>query len=280
MEIIPEFEWYKIVKELKRYKGTTILIGAVDTGKSTFTKYLIKELLTNKVRVSLVDSDIGQSSLGIPGIISMKRFDKPEDFDSFKPDKIFFVGDINPARKISIMVDGTMEMIGIARTEGVKTILVDTTGLIAGNEGMTLKMGKIIAIKPKHILALQEGDELEHILSLIEGICIHRLTVSPYARKRKQKERIEYRSKKYLEYFKGSRTIKLLHRRFEFFYNGKKIDIQEEPIKAGCLIGINRNDKTVALGIFMGLLLDKMFLKSPLKSFKGINRIVVGDIVP
>lgn len=278
MEIIPECEWQGIVEDLMRYKGTAILLGTSDAGKSTLTKYLIKELLANRIKVSLVDSDIGQSSLGLPGTICMKRFGKWEDFDDFKPDKIFFIGDLNPARNISLMIYGTKRMVIAARSEGAKIVLVDTTGLITGDLGRTLKIEKMKAIKPRHIIALQKSDELEHILALIEGIRIYRLRVSSHVKKRRREKRLGYREKKFKEYFRGARTRKYLCKGLSFFYNRRKIDIQKVFIETGRLVGMNRNEDTIALGIFKRVRHDAVAIKSPLKSFDGINRIIIGDI--
>jgi polynucleotide 5'-hydroxyl-kinase GRC3/NOL9 len=278
MEIIPECEWQGIIEELIQYKGTAVLLGTSDAGKSTLTKYLIKELLANRIKVSLVDSDVGQSSLGLPGTICMKRFSRWEDFDNFKPDKIFFIGDVNPARKVPLMIYGTKKMVSAARSEGAKIILVDTTGLIAGSPGRTLKIGKMKAIKPGHIIALQKRDELEHILSLIEDVRIYRLRVSSHVKRRRREKRLGYRKKKYAEYFRGAMIKKYPYKGLSFFYNRRKIDIQKVSVETGRLVGINRNGDTIALGIFKGVRHDVVAIKSPLKSFDGINRIIIGDI--
>ena len=189
MEIIPGPEWKELTEELLKNRGTAIILGASDAGKSTLAKYLIKELLSRRVKVSLVDSDIGQSSLGLPGTISMKIFNKPEEMKIFKPDRIFFTGVFNPAKRVSAMIEGTRRMVDISKARGVKTILVDTTGLISGEIGVALKIGKIRALKPGQIIALQRYDELEQILSLIKGIRIHRLKVSGFAKKRSREEK-------------------------------------------------------------------------------------------
>lgn len=279
MEIILEPEWEELVKKLIKHRGTAILLGATDSGKSTLSKYLIKELLSRNIRISFVDSDVGQSSLGLPGTISMKIFNKREDIDDFKPERILFIGSLNPAKKISMIIAGTKKMVDTSKVEGVDIILVDTTGLITGEVGKALKIGKIRAIKPKQIIALQRYDELEHILSLIKGIQIHRLKASRMAKHRSREARIKYREKRFMEYFRGSQIIKLSSKGLEFFYNGRPFDAEDVYIEPGSLVGINRNEDTIALGIFEGMTLDKVAIKTPLKSLTWINRIVFGDII-
>ncbi len=279
MEIIPEHEWEALAEEMIRNNALTVLIGATDSGKSTLAKYLIKKLLSKNIRVSYVDSDVGQSSLGLPGTISMKIFEKPGDMDNFRPDNILFIGSLNPAKKIPMVIDGTKKMVNISKTKGVKTILVDTTGLISGAVGRALKLGKIRALKPKLIIAIQRFNELEHILSLIEGIQVHRLKASRYAKKKSREARIKYRNKRFMEYLRNSKIIEFPFKGLEFFYGVRPFDIEKACIETGSLIGINSGSDTIALGIFEGVVRDKVVIKTPLKSTQGVNRIVFGDII-
>jgi len=79
----PEPEWEGLLRGLLTLKGTAIILGATDSGKSTLARYLIQGLITENVKVSLVDSDVGQSSLGLPGTISMKAFRSKKDIEDF-----------------------------------------------------------------------------------------------------------------------------------------------------------------------------------------------------
>jgi len=278
MEIVTGPQWEGLLRELIRHKGTAILLGAVDSGKSTLARYLIKGILSKGITVSLVDSDIGQSSIGLPGVISMKIFNKYKDIEDLRAQQMLFVGFMNPLKGTSLMIGGTKKMVDISNDEGAEIIIVDTTGLIAGEAGKALKMGKINAIKPMHIVAIQRGDELEHILSLIEDIKVYRLMVSSMARHRSRDERIKYRENKFIEYFKGLRVIKLPPKRLEFFYSGRAADIEDISSKSGTLIGLNHNDDTIGLGILEGITPGEIVVKTPLKFSTGINRIILGDI--
>jgi len=71
-EVIPEPEWEFILKKLVRQRGVAMIMGETDSGKSTLARYLIKRLVSKRITVSLADCDIGQSSLGLPGTISMR----------------------------------------------------------------------------------------------------------------------------------------------------------------------------------------------------------------
>ncbi|MDH5202676.1 MAG: Clp1/GlmU family protein [Nitrospirota bacterium] len=277
MEIIPESEWERLIEELVADKGTAILIGATDSGKSTLTRYLIEKLVSRDSVTSFVDSDIGQSSLGIPGTISMKIFGKAEDIEDFSADNIFFVGSLNPAKNIPLMIDGTKKMVNNAR-KYTELILVDTTGLIYGEYGKALKIGKIRALTPQHIFAIQRYDELEHILTMIEDIKIHRIEASQMVKKRSRETRIRYRKKRFDEYFDKTKLVEFLLDGVSFFYNGRQLIPKEVDFKEGTLIGLNHNEDTKALGILLDLENTSITFKSPIQSVKGINRVILGDI--
>jgi len=279
MEILPELEWEGLLEKLKQQRGTAILIGATDSGKSTLTKYLVEKLIRENIKVSVVDADIGQSTLGLPGTISMRVFSNEKDIENFRFEKMFFVGSTNPAKRISMVIDGSKRMVDFCK-EKSEIIIVDTTGLISGEIGRALKIGKIRAIKPEHIIAVQRNDELEHILNLIEGIPIHRIRASSLAKGRDRENRVHYRKKKFLDYFDMKEISEFLLNQNDvrFFYNSKPFNLREGDFKKGTIIGLNHNADTMGLGAVVEITDDSVIFKSPIKSLKGINRVLFGDM--
>ncbi len=279
MEILPELEWEGLLDKLKQQRGTAILIGATDSGKSTLTKYLVEKLIRENIKVSVVDADIGQSTLGLPGTISMRVFSNEKDIENFRFERMFFVGSTNPAKRISMVIDGSKRMVDFCK-EKSEIIIVDTTGLISGEIGRALKIGKIRAIKPEHIIAVQRNDELEHILDLIEGISIHRIRTSSLAKGRDRENRAHYRKKKFLDYFdiKEISEFLLNQNDVKFFYNSKPFNLREGDFKKGTIIGLNHNADTMGLGAVVEIIDDSVIFKSPIKSLKGINRVLFGDM--
>ena len=279
MEILPELEWEVLLETLKQQRGTALLIGATDSGKSTLAKYLVEKLIRENIKVSVVDADIGQSTLGLPGTISMRVFSDEKDIENFRFERMFFVGSTNPAKRISMVIDGSKRMVDFCK-EKSEIIIVDTTGLISGEIGRALKIGKIRAIKPEHIIAVQRNDELEHILDLIEGISIHRIRTSSLAKGRDRENRAHYRKKKFLDYFdiKEISEFLLNQNDVKFFYNSKPFNLREGDFKKGTIIGLNHNADTMGLGAVVEIIDDSVIFKSPIKSLKGINRVLFGDM--
>jgi polynucleotide 5'-hydroxyl-kinase GRC3/NOL9 len=279
MEIIPGPEWEGLLGELEKQKCTALFIGATDSGKSSLVKYLVKRLIQETIMVSIVDSDVGQSTLGLPGTISMKVFSDDRDIENFRFEKMFFVGSINPAKKINLMIEGSKRMVDICRKKSDITF-VDTTGLVSGEVGRALKIGKVRAIKPEHVIAIQRHDELEHILKLLENIHIHRIRASFMAKSRGRDHRMKYREKKFLDYFNEKRVSEFLLHQHDvgFFCNGKSFSLKHGDFRDGTIIGLNHNDDTMALGVIVETTAHSILFKSPIKSLRGINRVVFGEI--
>ncbi len=285
-EIIPEPGWEGLVEGLVNRKGTALLLGATNSGKSTLARYLIERFISKNIVAFLIDSDIGQSSLGLPGTINMKIFKKAEDIEDLSTEKIFFVGSLNPAKKIPLMIDGLKKMVSDARNVDIinvprtesKLILVDTTGLIHEEAGKALKHRKIEAIRPEHLIAIQRHDELEHLIAPIKDIDIHRIKASKMVIERDRETRIRYRREKFNEYFSEKKVTEFFLDDIALFYNGKLLRPGGIDFKEGILIALNHNKDTMALGILLELDGNSITFKSPIKSVRGINGVTLGDI--
>ncbi|MGE5300629.1 MAG: Clp1/GlmU family protein [Acidobacteriota bacterium] len=279
MEPVPEPGWEALVGELISIPGTVIVIGGVDSGKSTLVKYLVRRLVYEKGKVSLVDSDIGQSSLGLPGTISMKVFRGPKGLGRFSFQKMFFVGVTNPARRIASVATGTKRMVELCRKASA-TVLVDTTGLVTGGVGRVLKIRKIQAVAPEHVIALQRNDELEHILGVLSGITIHRLEVSEKARTRSRAERVRYRQAKFDAYFRQRLSPFLLRSDKVIFLRGDRpFSPEEEIVPEGSLVGLNHGGNTLAVGAVTRAYPRAVALLAPVRSLQKVDRILFGEIV-
>lgn len=275
MQIIPEPEWLLALEAIKEKKGVVFLLGSSDSGKSTFARYLLERLLSDGFKVSLIDSDVGQSSLGLPGTISMKIFKVKEDLSDFRFERMSFVGTINPSKNIGIIIDETKRIVDFCRRNSEISIL-DTTGLISGEIGRCLKLGKIRAIRPEMIIAIQRSDELEHILRLIQDVEIMRIKASKMARQRSREYRIRYRKRKFDDYFKESEEF--LIEDLKFFYNKRQVELKDVDLREGMIVGLNYFDWTIALGYITDFS-DGLVVRSPIRDFKRVNRVIIGDIL-
>ncbi len=119
-----------------------------------------------------------------------------------------------------------------------------------------------------------------HILDLIKGIPIHRIRASSLAKGRDRENRVHYRKKKFLDYFDMKEISEFLLNQNDvrFFYNSKPFNLREGDFKKGTIIGLNHNADTMGLGAVVEIIDDSVIFKSPIKSLKGINRVLFGDM--
>ncbi|MGB9876960.1 MAG: Clp1/GlmU family protein [bacterium] len=205
--------WQETGERIAKEGGVVMVIGAVDIGKSTFCAALAFHALQYHEKVAVVDADIGQSDIGPPGTIGM-GFAHPNmtELSDIPLHSLYFVGDISPQGHFLDMVIGTQRMVQKAISLGAGLVLVDTTGLISGMPARKLKSYKIEAVRPNHLVALQKGNEVEHIIKGWERtswLKIHRLPPSPLATPRSFEERRINRERKFRSHFAQALSFQL-----------------------------------------------------------------------
>ncbi len=280
MEIVPEPQWHRLVLTLIREKGTVMVLGTTDSGKSTFCRFLVTELLIRGNSVSLVDADVGQSSLGLPGTVCMKTYRGARDLEKFRYGRMSYVGTANPAANMSAVIDATKRMTGLCRRKS-QIVLVDTGGLVAGRIGRAFKLRKIRAVNPDHLIAVQRGREMEPILeATAEQIKVHRVLTSEMARIRNRTERAEYREGKLCGYFerKMVKVFSMSTKKVVLSYAGLPAETGDSFLPKGNVIGLNRGNDTAALGILSSASKDFVRFTSPIRSVYTIDKIIFGDI--
>ncbi|MCK4310236.1 MAG: hypothetical protein KAV80_02155 [Methanomicrobia archaeon] len=214
-------EWKKIVERiLKKERCLVLILGYIDTGKTSFLKYASKKIKENGEKVSIIDCDVGQSTIGPPGCLGLLN-DSGESFH-------YFIGDVYPYDH-SKVITGLLELLSLADSP---YMLMDTTGLIFG-KGRSLKRAKIMSLKPDLIIAFQRSHELEGILRNFPQYEIIREHVENTAFTSRERRR-EIRRKLWKKYLKNSqiKSFKLsdINLRNTFFFSGteSKKDVMEE----------------------------------------------------
>lgn len=144
-----------------------MLIGGLDTGKTTVAMDAVRNALAAGHRPVLVDADIGISTVGPPACVGLKVFEDEQDLeDRHTPDALHFVGAITSSRLVLQQVVATAVMVEQARHLG-DVIIVDTTAVAAGVSGETLKYHKAELCRPDLVIALQRGEEMEPVVGML-----------------------------------------------------------------------------------------------------------------
>merc|ERR1719204_2667960 len=97
-------EVHRIMKEQSSTFGPRVLIvGPKDCGKSTLTKILANYAVRLGRKPTLVDLDVGQNMISIPGTVAAVFLERPMEVESgldVVSPIVLFYGDHNPAKKV------------------------------------------------------------------------------------------------------------------------------------------------------------------------------------
>jgi polynucleotide 5'-kinase involved in rRNA processing len=159
--------------------ASVMLIGAIDTGKTTMARRVVGSAMAAGRTVGYVDADIGNSSIGPPSCVSLKVVRNHQDLEQFDhPDALHFVGGISAERLILQQVIATAALVEQAR-QSADSVVIDTTGVISGVGGETLKYHKMELCRPEAVVALQRGGELEPVVGMLRRFFGARVITAP-----------------------------------------------------------------------------------------------------
>ena len=145
----------------------SMLIGGLDTGKTTLALLAVRQAMAAGRTAVLVDADVGNSTVGPPACVGLKVFRSDDDLeDVHQPDALHFVGSVSPSRLVLQQVVATAVMVDRAKELG-DVVIIDTTAVTSGVAGETLKYHKTELCRPQRVIALQRGEEMEPVVGML-----------------------------------------------------------------------------------------------------------------
>jgi polynucleotide 5'-hydroxyl-kinase GRC3/NOL9 len=234
VHILPEPEPVRkpVIDDVLKNGHVVMVIGRVDTGKSTFCRQLALSALGRGLTVAIVDSDVGQSWIGPPTTVGMKIV-TGEPSPTLFPDSFYFVGSVTPEKHLLQTIVGAKRMVESAEKANADLIIIDTTGFVDRSIGRALKLSKIDLIKPDHIICFQRASELETLIRGVgSDVCrVHRLEPSKSLEKKTSDFRVRYRNEQFNGYFSDSKAQELqfsqLKGQRDIFLNGRRANEKE-----------------------------------------------------
>jgi len=151
-------------------RGVTMLVGGLDTGKSTLARHIAQAGIGAGLTVGLLDSDVGQSTIGPPTTVGLRLCRSAADLEPeamARADHLSFVGSTSPQGHLLPLVTGARLLLDRARASGADVVVVDTTGLVSGVYGQVLKFHKVGVLQPELVVGLARGQELEPVLGVL-----------------------------------------------------------------------------------------------------------------
>jgi polynucleotide 5'-hydroxyl-kinase GRC3/NOL9 len=269
-------QWEQI--DLERLKGTLLVIGAPDVGKTTFARYIHGRLQASSRYVAYLDGDPGQSSLGPPTTMTL-AFKTGEEHVFVQQDTVWrtFVGSVSPVGHMLPVVVGAAKLAQAAYRSGAQAMIYDTTGFIDPvRGGAYLKLAKINLLSPSVVFAIQRNKELEHLLRPLrraQRVDVVEINPSPAVRPRDSSVRRSHRAETFARYFANANPIKVKWSSLAVF-PGPYFTINR-------LVALDDVEGfTRGLGIVRRIIRDvsEVVLQTPLPSMRDIDAIQLGNV--
>jgi polynucleotide 5'-hydroxyl-kinase GRC3/NOL9 len=199
-----------VVERVAATGRVVVLLGGIDSGKSTLGRAIAAAGVEAGRRVAYLDADLGQKTVGPPTAVTLRMLQDPSGLEPeamSRPDGLYFVGATSPPGQLLPLVVGTGSMMRQAREGGAELVVVDTSGLVSGVYGQMLKYHKIELLRPDVVIGLQRGEELAPLLGIVQRFFTSEAIVLPVEQETRSTsvdERAQNREDAFRRYFSGS----------------------------------------------------------------------------
>lgn len=258
--------------------GVCLILGGVETGKTTLAAALAKRLAQDRP-VGLIDADIGQSHIGPPATVGWAIVDKPkDDLVHLAPHGFSFVGDVTP---VGHLLQFTAALARCAQEvcKITKRFIIDTPGFISGPAASALWWTVQQIVQPKVILAVQRENELGDILSGLRHMVAQLETLKPPPEipTKSPQTRRSYRLRKFHDYFRDASLYNLRLSAISVRMSHRLAS--KNPVSR--LVALRDDDgEDLAIGIVRDWQSEKdtVIVEAPQLDMSRICCLIVGDV--
>ncbi len=135
--------WENTAKEVLSLKKpvTVMVMGGVDSGKTSFCTFLANEALRKKWKTGVIDADLGQSDVGPPSTIGFNFVSEPvKDLFEIKAENACFVGLTSPSGAVNKVIKGITELKNGIMEADADFLIVNTDGWVEGEDAAKYKI--------------------------------------------------------------------------------------------------------------------------------------------
>jgi len=196
--------------EIQTKTAVGLVLGTVDSGKSSFCTYLINRILADKRKVAVLDGDLGQSDVGPPSTIAYAVASKPlTDLFSLQARSACFIGETSPGNVTEEMIRGLSLLKKEIMAKDLDFLIVNTDGWTEGECAVNYKLRLIEELGPDLIFSIQQQDELGPIIKGLGKFRIVSVESPPAIRQRDREKRKSLRELGYKKYLRTPRVQSL-----------------------------------------------------------------------
>lgn len=205
--------WNDSIQELLGSQSapiSAIVLGAVDSGKSSFCTYMTNRLVGEKKKVMILDGDLGQSDVGPPSTIAFASVAKPiTDLFNLQAKNAFFIGETTAGNATDKMVQGLASLKKEALSGNPDVLIINTDGWVEGECAVSYKLRLVEELNPDIIFFVQQKDELAQIFASIPKTRKIIVESPPAIKPRDREKRRGLRELGYKKYLRNPRIQSL-----------------------------------------------------------------------
>lgn len=205
--------WVKSFEEVLEFQTkpvTAIVLGTVDSGKTSFCTYLINKLIHEKQKGAILDGDLGQSDIGPPCTVAYTFVTKPIwDLFNLEAKNAFFVGVTSPSSAVNKVIEGLITLKKEILDNDPDFIVINTDGWVEGEDAGKYKIQLIEELKPDIFFCIQQKDELALVINTLEKFRKVVVESPPAIRQRSREKRRNLRELGYIKYLRNAKVQSL-----------------------------------------------------------------------
>ncbi len=205
--------WVKSFEELFKIQtrpAIVIVLGTVDSGKSSFCTYLINRLLREKQKVAILDGDLGQSDIGSPCTVAYTFVTKPVmDLFNLETKNASFVGVTSPSSAIEKVIEGLTSLKKEILSNNPDFVIINTDGWVEGEEAVNYKLRLVRELAPDMIFCIQQKDELAPLLNALDKFAPVVIESPSTIKQRNKEKRRNLRELGYIKYLNNAKVQSL-----------------------------------------------------------------------
>jgi len=200
--------WDDAAKEILSLKKpvTVMVVGGMDSGKTSFCTFLVNEAVMKKWSTSVIDADLGQSDVGPPSTVGFNFVTEPvKDLFEIDAQDAVFVGSTSPSGAINKVIEGLSQLKDRVMEAGVDFLVINTDGWVEGEEAAAYKVRLAEKVGPSAVVRMQRGNELTPILDALHGVKVFVIDSPQLIQPRSREKRKLLRELSYKKYLKGAK---------------------------------------------------------------------------
>ena len=201
---------YKESLNLQTRPAKVMVLGTVDSGKTSFCTYLVNKALAEAKKVAVLDGDLGQSDIGPPSTVAYAFVTRPiTDLFSLRAKNAFFIGETSPSKVTDKVIAALASLKKEILANNPEFVVINTDGWVEGECALNYKIQLIEELDADVIFCVQQKDELAPLINRLQKFKKVLVESPPAIRQRDIDKRRSLRELGYIKYLGNAKVQSL-----------------------------------------------------------------------